>query len=234
MTLITALLLLTQFISADDQFEHLKQDRNVPSHCEDVSAELFTSDTEIFTFGRADAVSMGFTFEHPLQRHNATILWDYFKGYVKGKPNLNIFRKIKESDELFRDYEIIMANYKDQGVSFGNEGDVLETLAVVDLQEIFPAPMYFITGGIVYRQSLEARTIGELDVVVADAETCAVRYVGEVKLGTGRALRKAYQQLQRFSNFVDKQTGSHLGGLLDADTLEPAPIPVPEPIPAGA
>ena len=66
----------------------------------------------------------------------------------------------------------------------------------------------YITGGVEYRNSAGTRTLGEIDLMVGLQSDCKIVHVGEVKLGKDRALRKAFSQLGRFSNFLKDQGAS--------------------------
>ena len=145
---------------------------------------------------------MGFTDEHPVTRSNASTLWKYFKSLTHGDEKVDLLKKIKSNKELSRDYAIIKRNYKIQDFNFQNEGEILEVLAIEQLYQEFPENAYFITGGYEYHEKFSHKTIGELDLLVANRGDCSAVAIGEAKLGTRKMLNKAYQQIQRFEDFL--------------------------------
>ena len=139
------ILLGSHTVFGSDQFLPLRKDFNVPAHCEEVSMDFFSGNISSFYYGRKNAKNYGFTFEYPVERQHATILWNYFKTVVKGTPSINLYRTIQKDPALYRDFKIIMSSYAGMGVDFGNEGDVLEVLATHDMRNRFPAPMYYLS-----------------------------------------------------------------------------------------
>lgn len=93
--------------------------------------------------------------------------------------------------EDFRDLRDSGANYEVVGV-------VCEEVTRLRFQEEFPAPKYGVTTGVEYGDG--QRTIGELDVVVYEANTHQVVRVAEVKCwkDNNGAIAKAREQRSRF------------------------------------
>jgi len=196
-------LMTTTAAQADQNFLPLRKDFNVPGHCQDIGLKEFSGPLSWFTVGRKGAEDFGFTYEIPLERQDATILWDFMKSVAKDRGEFKVWKEILQDTELHGHYRNLMAHHKGMGVQFGNEGEVLEVLASEALRLMFPAPQYFVTGGVEYRNGAGGRTIGEVDVMIGDAKSCQIVMVGEVKLGGSRSLSKAKSQLFRFSNFLN-------------------------------
>ena len=197
---VLVLLFSVQQSFASPHFTPLRDDLTVPEKCREVELAHFSLPVEKFFVGRRGALAMGFTFEYPMSRANASILWSYFKALTDGQKKLHILAKIKADPELLRDYKIILANYQEQGFEFSNEGEILEVLAIEDLYREFPENFYFITGGIEYHRANSSMTLGEVDVFVGRRDDCSSVAVGEAKLGP--ALDKAKSQILRFEGFL--------------------------------
>jgi len=187
-------------VRADKYFETLREDRYVPVHCRDFGVKNFREVREWFVYGIDGYQKRGFDYEYPVSRTEATWLWEAFK-------------KNKEPTEwprnLDREVELIKTHKEPMGFEFGSEGEVLELLALVDLEERFSRRDYFMTGGLVYRSRPEAPTTGELDLLVGDMKTCNIVAVGEAKLGSS-GLSKAKEQIARFKGFLRSRMGQRL------------------------
>ena len=217
--LVLVLTPLQLFAAAD--FRSLRDDLTTPEHCKEMKLSYYrTMPAEKFYVGRDGALAMGFTFEYPIKRGDATVLWKYFKLYANGGVHdLDLYNKIKNKPALKRDFDIIMANFEEQNFDFGSEGEILEILAIEKLYREFPENQYFITGGVEYSYP-GSHTLGEIDIYVADRQSCEIVAVGESKLGKKKTLNKAKKQLQRFSNFLKDNQCPDL-----ADEYKPQNIP---------
>lgn len=138
-----------------------------------------------------------------------------FYFYEKSRPDTNkesdfYTSKFANKEEQFMAYlSYVRKVYDEQGVKESNTGSVLEVLARMYLQEvldIYPVEKYAITSGIEYSYDNQ-RTLGELDIVVYDRDTCQVVALGEAKAANsrnqGNALMKAKDQLRRVKDFID-------------------------------
>ena len=87
---------------------------------------------------------------------------------------------------------------KNSGTDYEVVGAVCEEVTKLRFQEEFPAPRYAVTTGVEYGDG--SRTIGELDVVVYEAQTNQVLRVAEVKCwkDNAGAIAKAHDQRNRF------------------------------------
>lgn len=207
-SILVALLTLHQAF-AGPYFTTLRDDQTIPEYCQEMELDFYSLPVEKFYVGRAGALNMGYTFEYPVTRSNATVLWRYFKSLTHGDENLDLLEKIKRSADLKRDYEIILRNYKEQDFFFESEGEILEVLAIQLLYQEFPENTYYISGGFEYHESYSPKTIGELDLYVGRRDNCEAVAIGEAKLGRRNMLNKARRQLARFENFlVDHNVGS--------------------------
>lgn len=207
------LFVLSNTLFADSYFTHLRFDQTVPEHCEEMSLSFFNTPAETFYVGRAGALEMGFTFEYPVKRHDANLLWKYFRGLAKGEKDAETYEIIQNNPELKRDHAIIINQFEKLGFDFGSEGEILEVLAIHDLYQEFPENIYFITGGVEYHESYFPQTIGEVDIFVGRRTDCSAAAVGEVKLGKYKALQKAKKQLKRFEDFLIDHGASSFKGL---------------------
>lgn len=204
------------------------------SHCPAWTLDRFHPGIDYNLFvGAQSARQYGFTYEIPISRDQGDVLWCSLNpdaasrnrvdcGAVTSAPPDRPFAayagKPATSPQRFADMEkeiVLHADWILQeaaargGSGFDKLGDVLELLTPHYLQEemnVYPADAYRIDGGVEYRRAPGERTIGELDVIVYERDSCRVVAVGEVKYsspkGMARALAKARNQIQRFQNFI--------------------------------
>lgn len=118
---------------------------------------------------------------------------------------------------LLRDIDLIWEHMVEMDMRFNNNGEVLEALwpeavkpiqndeKAVRVRDEYPADKHFYTGGIEYRRLEEnARTVGELDIVIGKKDTCEIVAIGEAKLGV-RQISHARSQLKRFIGFLKEK-----------------------------
>lgn len=178
-------------------FQSLRYDTNVPSHCQEVSLDHFeTHKLETFFYGIEGAEARGFTHEYPLQRNNARKLWSAAQALTMGENLDDLLDRYQNNEEVYRDLVLIAENYEDMGFTFQSEGEILEILAIIELQEDF-GDDYYVYGSVFYSD----RVAGELDLIVGRVSDCQVEAIGEAKLGV-RMLGKAHKQIDRFLNFL--------------------------------
>ncbi len=216
---ITWILTLSTYVFASPYFTPLRNDLTLPDKCKDPSFKFFQLPSETFFVGRSGGISMGFTFEYPISRGDASILWRYFKAYTMGEENSHLLEKIQNDRELKRDYEILMRNFEEQDFDFQSEGEILEALAIEFLYQEFPENLYYITGGVQYHESYSPQTIGEIDLWVGRRDTCETVAIGEAKLGTRKTLNKAKEQLRRFESFLINHDASPFSGNYQPTTI---------------
>lgn len=91
----------------------------------------------------------------------------------------------------------LVEQLRDSGEDYEIVGVICEQAARLDLAREYPSPRYEVKTGIAY--GTQHRTVGELDVIVFDADRSAV-LVGEVKCwrNLNGARKKAANQRQRF------------------------------------
>lgn len=203
-------LVLSTSLFATPEFKNLRYDETVPENCREMEISFYQLPPDYFFVGRAGALNMGFTFEYPIARQDATVLWRFFESEVNGENTETQFQKIQNNPNLKRDYEIIERDYEAMGFDFAKEGDILEILAIHQLYQEFPENTYFITGGIEYKHSGH-NTLGELDIYVGRRDNCEAVAVGESKLGKKSILKKAKEQLHRFEEFLIENNAPSLG-----------------------
>ena len=216
------LISITSF--AEGYFDNLRYDRNTPAKCLETKIDDFlpAGDLKFFTVGIQGAQNKGFSFEYPITRSEAGRLWKPSKQYLDqgGQaeypklPKLDHYSEWALPLEIGQDLssvnpeEIIKSYAPEMNFTLGNEGEVLELLASLALERSINPKKYFVTGSVAYRGVHGTRTLGELDLIVAERETCTIVAVGEVKLGL-RGLSKAMKQLKRFHGFLKEATGDH-------------------------
>lgn len=184
-----------QIASARIHFHPNRNDLNVPNHCQTPKTEFFTQTKPLkqVYYGIQDSQKRNFTHEIDLSRQDARLLWEALKDYEVKYRFLE--SQIQSKPHLMPLIEAIRDHRDDMGFDIHNEGDVLEILALIDLKKRYAHNSVFVTGGVEY--STTGNTIGELDLIVADKETCKVIAIGECKLGV-KQLKHAKDQIQRF------------------------------------
>jgi hypothetical protein len=201
LSLFVSALLTSHFALADEYFTVTRDDQSVPAHCQEPKIEDFYSVSEFFSFGPEGAVAHGFTYEYPQSRGSLGWLWRIFHHHNEN--DRRVIEQVNRNRSLQRDYTAVKENIGFRDVSFDVEGDVLELLAIVELEKHYSPSEYYITGGFIYHNAHSSGAIGELDLVIARRDNCLVIGVGEAKLGVHR-LAKAKEQLARFRSFVGR------------------------------
>lgn len=182
-------------------FNVLRNDNTVPESCREFTQKHFEGNIEYFTYGISGSSHRGFTYEVPIRRDVAHILW---KALRNDEEDFYKFEsKLRRTPTLEKILSTILDSKDDMDFDFEAEGEVLELLALKDLEQHYSPDKHFFTGGISYRKESGGRTIGELDLVVGSKSDCSIIAVGESKLGSHR-LRKAKEQLQRFQTHLNK------------------------------
>lgn len=177
-------------------------DRHVPCACKPFRVSQFKdSDIEYFIGGINS--TKGADDRIDIERREATTLWNSLDESKSESSRLAARKKLAKDDQLLGYYEDLLAIKDLHGFDFVNEGEVLEALSILDLEQKFPADKYFATGGIMYYARKGQSTTGELDLVVYDRESCKAVLVGEAKLS--RSTNKAREQLARFRGFLHSQ-----------------------------
>jgi len=188
---------------ADQFFDVTRTDHTIPPQCANPQLKDFQENTRYFYYGVKGARSKGFTHEYPITRENAALLWTVMQNAALTKSPA-VPAEVSRNPELLRDYRILSTIGAQMGFDYGSEGEVLETLALYDLQKAYPPTQYYFTGGIEYGDPGYQGVLGELDLVVARRSDCAVVAVGEAKLGVNQ-LPHAQQQMERFHAFVTQK-----------------------------
>jgi hypothetical protein len=191
--MMTLLLLLTNLVFAHIEFSPLRDDLTMPAHCVNLTAEDFSEPSKRVIYGIEGYKAKGFSHEIPLERQEARDLWQAMNG---DRTSLDV---VAASEELSKFKETLEIAGDQMGFDYGKEGDVLEALALVDLENEYPSDIYFHTGGYEYSNG-RGPVVGELDVLVGRRSDCNIIVVGEAKLGH-KMLNKAHSQLNRFANF---------------------------------
>lgn len=195
--------------ATDAYFENLKNDHEVPAHCQDTKIDYFSNTTiDVFTFGLKGSTNRGFTYEYQLNREQAGFLWDIFKNGNHNSRRLH--KRLKNEPNLKASYEVLRANERSRNFDFHNEGDILELLALewlqVELDQKFGHGTYFVHGSIEYHYP-GGRTLGELDLLIARMDNCKIVGFGESKLGFS-GIGKARRQIRRFKSFIQDLRGN--------------------------
>lgn len=184
--------LLPTLVFGADYMKPLRDDHTIPQACRNLDVQNFDPDElEYVTFSIEGGNKKGFTYEYPMDRSEATLLWKYMRSYIENGnyPNPN-------SAYLKELFLILVDNYEAMDFDFHSEGEILEALAIIQLRSQISED-YFVTGSLQYN----AKTAGELDVVVGRKSDCRVEIVGEAKLNI-KKLNHAKSQLQRFKSFI--------------------------------
>ena len=194
--------LFSSSIYARIVFKQIRNDHLLPEKCRHLSVNNFKKvNIHYFTYGSKGSTKAGFTYEIPIHRQTARLLWLAFKddqleyrSYVTKldqKPNAQIFINL-------------ITDLKDpMQFDFRSEGEILELLALKDLEKYYSKDNHFFTGGFTYRKHNGKNILGELDLIVGRKDNCTIIGVGESKLGIG-ALSKAKKQLKRFRKYINK------------------------------
>ncbi|MFK8137024.1 MAG: hypothetical protein AB8E15_01575 [Bdellovibrionales bacterium] len=185
---------------ADRYFETQRKNSLTPNHCQELDIVDFNGPIDWVSYSVKGGKEAGFTDEINIGRHEAGLMWRYFKA---GQGRASSIRRelyknprTKELLDTLEEYGRIM------DYDYKVEGEILEVLSLVDLANQFNPNEFFFTGGYAYSNT-KGRVVGELDIIVGRRSDCRIVVVGESKLGISR-LGKAKRQLQRFRSFKDR------------------------------
>ncbi len=212
------LVLISTFSYAErNPFRALKLDVNVPEKCQEYKPSFFTAEAiTYFTVGSRGSTNSGFSAEVPIERGEAKILWDALKPSSSDRTIENAMKKINNNETLTKFFKILNEGKSEREATYNSEGEILEVLTYAYLPgtSMFEEMLerhaeetgefttdVFLTGGVSYHAS-NGQTLGELDVILADAKTCTIFGIGEAKLGRKRS--KALKQLERIRGFIRK------------------------------
>lgn len=215
-TILVSSLSISAFAGGKDKygghyFRSLRDDQTIPEKCREVNLSHFaTHDLETFFYGPVGANNRGFTHEYPVRRDDARKLWNLAKGLVNGADRRDIEQRLKNNHQLLRDFRIVADHYEQMDFNFASEGEVLEILAILDMNQQVPED-YYVYGSVFYHDKMA----GELDLMVGRRSDCQIVSIGEAKLGL-KSLSKARQQLDRFKSFLR----THLHNYLNPFALE--------------
>lgn len=128
---------------------------------------------------------------------------------------------IISSNAAFASIEDDYLVLKDSGKNFEVTGTICEEVARLRMAEQFREPEYKVVTGIAYGDG--SRTIGELDVIVFNADDKVVK-VGEVKCWRNMAsgLKKAKEQRARFLKAIKNNHGLKFVSTSTKEVYRPA------------
>lgn len=195
------LFLFSSTLYARIVFKQIRNDHLLPEQCRNLSANDFKkTPIHYFTYGAKGATNHGFTYEIPIKRKTARLLWMAFRN---DQEEFRIYSVKIDSNPLTQHFIDLITDLKDpMEFEFGSEGEILEILALKDLEKYYSKNTYFFTGGFTYKKRNGKQIIGELDLIVGEKKSCKIVAVGESKLGIG-ALSKAKKQLKRFRKHIN-------------------------------
>lgn len=229
-------LLLTLFITFNTFAAYFSStNNNTDKNCPKWEVSRFKDIELYFTTGVSGAMKFGYTYEVPIKRGEVNAIWCAlepirgaenkicngivdlnsdrpFKKYAGKMPNratqFTSFIDLEDQLNIYTKY--IAQTLKADRISHPNVGAVLEVLSRYYLQEMsdtYPKDTYRIVSGVEYRKKKGQNTIGELDIIVYNRQSCEVVALGESKASSvksqKRSLAKAKKQLARFRNFIN-------------------------------
>ena len=208
----------TAFASGRPAFKAKTDDLTVVDKCETYQPAFFTAEPIVyFTVGIAGTKRAGLSEEINISRSEAKLLWRVLYPKSSESQVRKALSKISKSEKLSEYLELLEEGKVERGATYNSEGEILEVLSYNFLPDSnsflshvadhfegrdFDEDDFFVTGGVTYHDTKNGRTIGELDVIVGDTETCTVFAIGEAKLGGKKS--KARRQLDRIKNYIRK------------------------------
>ena len=198
------------------KFQAKTDDLTVEDKCETYKPRFFTAEPiRYFTVSTEGSTRVGFSEEVPITRSQVKTLWAAVHPKSSQAKVNKALKTINKSEKLKFDLELLKLGKVERAATYHSEGEILEILSYVYLTDSnsflqmisqhfesrdFSEEDFFITGGVRYFDTRSGRTIGELDVVVGDSQTCTIFGIGEAKLGGKR--NKARRQLNRIKDFI--------------------------------
>jgi len=230
--LLLTILVLISFTARSAYFENLNG--HIDNNCPEWNLARFQNTNDWFTVGVDGSKANGFDYEVAISRDGVDDVWCALvpdRGIENEnchRVNLFTQRPFEKMHSLpavndglhFNDlemqYDFYLKNIaeitSDEAIDNLQVGSILEILSRHHLGRVvnkYPADKYTITSGVAYFASVNTRTIGELDIIVYDKETCQVVGIGEAKASSTNSrelsLKKAHIQLKRFRDFLNKE-----------------------------
>jgi hypothetical protein len=120
------------------------------------------------------------------------------------------FSQISLPNEHENELNQIYKKLKNSHIDFRAQGTICEQVARLDFEKEYPPPHYQVETGITYADESD-RVLGELDLVVIDADQQRAIAIAEVKCWKNlkRAKRKAQKQLERLQSVLDQHQNVH-------------------------
>jgi hypothetical protein len=179
--------------------DFVRNDPEIPENCRKFALSIFEGVSRKIFYGIKGSKSRGFTHEYDITRDEASFLWSVFRKGREFDPRT--IEMLDKNPRLRSAFGVLYQNGPAKGFQFHSEGEILELLALVDLEKEYPADKYFMMGGLVYHEHNSSTDLGELDIIVVRRQDCGVVAVGEAKLGK-EAGSTARKQIQRFLEFL--------------------------------
>ena len=205
----------SSFAARTSIFKAKTDDLTVNDACEAYKPAFFLQEKiDYFLVGAKGLKRAGFDEEISLSRGNATLLWKVLNPHSTASQVQKALLKVSRNKTLSEYLKILEIGRIERGADYYSEGEILEVLSyeylpesdsfrkMLDkhfLGEAYSEEDFFITGGVKYF-SKSGQTVGELDVIVGDSNTCTIFAIGEAKLGGKKS--KAVRQLDRFAQFL--------------------------------
>lgn len=176
-------------------------DRHAPCGCKPFRVEQFTEE-EVDYFVEGIQSTKGADHKMDLTRSEAKLLWEAYNPKKSDSYRASKRHQISRNPKLQNYLELVDRHKDSHGFEFKVEGEILEAVTIMTMErDTYPQEDYFITGGITYFGRSGSQTLGELDIVVFDRDTCKVVSIGEAKLT--KSSSKARRQLARFRQFIE-------------------------------
>jgi len=204
------------FAGYNSTFKAKTDDLTVVDKCETYEPAFFTAEPiRYFTVGIKGTKRAGLSEEVAITRNEAKILWQALYPKSSDSKIEKAMSMINRDSKLRNYFDLLVVGKIERGATYNSEGEILEILAYTYLVESssilqmisnhfegrdFNESDFFLSGGITYHDPKSGRTVGELDVVVGDSNTCTIFGIGEAKLGGRKS--KAQKQLNRIKNFI--------------------------------
>lgn len=177
-------------------------DRHAPCNCKPFKVSQFSDRNIDYFIGGINSTN-GADTRIDLDREDARTLWNSLNESKSASFRAEARGKLDHDRQLVGYYNSLNSMKDLYGFDFVVEGEVLEALSLLDLEEKYPKDKYFATGGIMYFEKKGGNVTGELDLVVYERSSCEVVSIGEAKLS--KSTSKAREQISRFRRFLSQQ-----------------------------
>jgi hypothetical protein len=189
---------------AEDSYFRLGHpNADLAASCGPLQLSQFMNVQQVATISLKGARAHGFDMELNLTRSQVQFL---NRALRDGTPDAKVTKTLRSMPRHIQAiFKRAREVWRQRGFSLGQDGQILELLAGIKLEQQFPPEDYIHLSGVSYMGINNVgemkRSVGELDIVVVRRSDCRVVVIGECKLNSN-SVGRARLQLSQFGLYL--------------------------------